>query len=63
MSRDKRQQKPKSYVEAVKKIVAAGFILHEKLQILEDPLLDRHFVVVPNRILAEEVKHDDKRFA
>ena len=52
-----------TYIESVKQVIAIVLIIHEHHQILEHPLVHRHFVVVANGILSEEVKLDHKLFA
>ena len=46
-----------TYIQPVEEVIPRLLVLHEELQVLEDPLLDRHLVVVADRVLSEEVEH------
>lgn len=45
-----------THIESVKHIILPGLVVHEQLQVFEDPLFNRHSVVVPDGVLTQEIK-------
>lgn len=45
-----------TYIESVEQIISGLLAVHEELEVLKHTLLDSHAVVVPDRILSQEVE-------
>jgi len=45
-----------THIQSVKQVIRTILVLHEQLNVLEHLSVHRHFIVVPDGVLAKEVK-------
>ena len=57
------RQSRTTYIETVEEVITRGFIFDENLEVLEHTLVDRHGVVISDRVFTEKVELDNELFA